>query len=43
MIVTFTRGDGEVFSGGSTGWPDALSTGDPYAQVAHNVLRRFLA
>jgi len=44
MIVTFTRGAGEVFNGGSTEWPYALSTGDPFvAQVAHNVLRRFLA
>lgn len=44
MIVTFTRGSGEVFSGGSAEWPHALSTGDPFvARVARNVLRRFLA
>lgn len=44
MIVTFRRGAGEVFNGGSTEWPYALSTGDPFvAQVAHNVLRRFIA
>jgi hypothetical protein len=43
MIATFQRGAGEVFNGGSTEWPYALSTGDPFvAQVVHNVLRRYL-
>jgi hypothetical protein len=42
MIATFTRGDGEVFNGGTTEWPYALSIGDPYVErVTHNVLRRF--
>ena len=42
MIAAFRRGRGEVFNGGSTEWPYALSTGDPYvAQIVHNVLRRF--
>jgi hypothetical protein len=44
MIVTLTRGSGEVFNGGSTEWPYALSTGDPFVtQVARNVLDRYLA
>src|SRR5262245_2581907 len=43
MIVTFTRGTGAVFNGGSTDWPCAPSSGHPFvAQVAHSVLRRFL-
>jgi hypothetical protein len=42
MIATFRRGRGEVFNGGSTEWPYALSMGDPFVeQVVHNVLRRF--
>jgi hypothetical protein len=42
MIATFRRGRGEVFNGGSTEWPYALSVGDPFVeQVVHNVLRRF--
>ncbi|WP_353987711.1 N,N-dimethylformamidase beta subunit family domain-containing protein [Ruicaihuangia caeni] len=42
MIATFTRGAGEVFNGGSTQWPHALSTGDPFvSQVVRNVLDRF--
>ena len=30
MIAAFRRGRGEVFNGGSTEWPYALSAGDPY-------------
>jgi hypothetical protein len=42
MIATFTRGRGEVFNGGSTEWPYALSARDPFVeQIVHNVLRRF--
>jgi hypothetical protein len=42
MIATFRRGNGEVFNGGSTEWPYALRTRDPFVeQVVHNVLRRF--
>jgi hypothetical protein len=44
MIATCTRGPGEVFNSGSTEWPYALSTGDPFVtQVARNVLDRYLA
>jgi hypothetical protein len=44
MIATFTRGRGEVFNGGSTEWPRALETGDPFVdRVARNVLDRFSA
>jgi hypothetical protein len=42
MIVTFTRGAGEVFNAGTTEWPHALDQGDPYVeQITRNVLRRF--
>jgi hypothetical protein len=42
MIAAFRRGRGEVFNGGSTEWPYALSAGDPYVgRIVHNVLRRF--
>lgn len=44
MIACFTRGAGTVFNGGSTEWPHALETGDPFvSRVVRNVLDRFLA
>lgn len=44
MIAAFTRGDGEVFNGGSTEWPHALSVGDPQVdRIVRNVLDRFAA
>lgn len=44
MIATFARGRGEVFNGGSTEWPYALSVRDPQVcQVVRNVLDRFTA
>lgn len=44
MIAAFHRGAGEVFNGGSTEWPQALASGDPFVtRVARNVLDRFLA
>jgi hypothetical protein len=42
MIAAFTRGRGEVFNGGSTEWPHALSLRDPFVeQIVRNVLARF--
>lgn len=42
MIVSFSRGAGEVFTAGTTEWPHALELGDPYVQqITHNVLCRF--
>ncbi|MGE0239171.1 MAG: N,N-dimethylformamidase beta subunit family domain-containing protein [Parvibaculaceae bacterium] len=42
MIAAFTRGKGEVFNGGSTEWPFALSVGDPQVcRIVRNVLDRF--
>ncbi|XVQ89618.1 N,N-dimethylformamidase beta subunit family domain-containing protein [Microbispora siamensis] len=42
MIAAFTRGDGEVFNGGTTEWSHVLSLGDPFVErITHNVLRRF--
>lgn len=42
MIATFTRGDGEVFNGGSTEWSNALRSGDPFVdRIVRNVLDRF--
>lgn len=44
MIAAFTRGEGEVFNGGCTEWPYALSVGDPQVcRIAKNVLDRFTA
>lgn len=43
MIATFQRGRGEVFNGGSTAWPQALASGDPFVnRVALNVLDRYI-
>ncbi len=42
MMATFTRGDGEVFNGGSTEWPHALAQGDVFVdRIVRNVLDRF--
>ncbi|WTZ24697.1 hypothetical protein OG344_30950 [Microbispora sp. NBC_01389] len=42
MIAAFTRGDGEVFNGGTTEWSHVLSFGEPFVErITHNVLRRF--
>lgn len=42
MIATFRRGKGEVFNGGSTEWPYALSVRDPQVcRIVKNVLDRF--
>ncbi|HEX5292857.1 MAG TPA: N,N-dimethylformamidase beta subunit family domain-containing protein [Streptosporangiaceae bacterium] len=42
MIAAFSRGEGEVFNGGSTEWPYALSVRDPFVeQIVRNVLDRF--
>ncbi|MEV7431407.1 N,N-dimethylformamidase beta subunit family domain-containing protein [Nocardioides sp. NPDC092400] len=42
MIAAFTRGDGEVFNGGSTEWSNALRVGDPFVdRIVRNVLDRF--
>lgn len=42
MIATFTRGNGEVFNGGSTEWSHALAQGDPFVdRIVRNVLDRF--
>jgi hypothetical protein len=42
MIAAFTRGQGEIFNGGSTEWPHALSLGDPFVdRIVRNVLERF--
>lgn len=44
MIGSFTRGDGEVFTAGTTEWVHGLDLGDPYIeQITHNVMRRFTA
>ncbi len=42
MIAAFRRGQGEVFNGGSTEWPYALSVREPFVeQIVRNVLDRF--
>ena len=42
MIAAFTRGQGEVFNGGSTEWPRALELRDPFvARIVANVINRF--
>lgn len=42
MIAAFTRGGGEVFNGGSTEWPFALTKNDPFVdRIVRNVLDRF--
>jgi len=44
MIAAFTRGDGEVFNGGTTEWSHALAQGDVFVdRITRNVLDRFLA
>ena len=44
MIVTFTRGRGEVFNGGSTEWSHALEQRDPFVdRIVRNVIDRFAA
>ena len=41
-MVSFTRGNGEVFNCGTTEWAHALKARDPYIQrITRNVLRRF--
>lgn len=43
MVVSFPRGDGEVFTAGTCEWVNGLQTGDPaVSTVTDNVLRRFL-
>lgn len=43
MVVSFTRGSGEVFSAATCEWVHGLMTHDNYVeQVTHNVLERFL-
>jgi hypothetical protein len=43
MIASFTRGQGEVFCGGSTEWPNALALREPFVeQIVRNVLNRFI-
>ncbi|MCO5081012.1 MAG: hypothetical protein M9955_05050 [Rhizobiaceae bacterium] len=42
MIAAFTRAKGEVFNGGCTEWPYALSQRDPFVdRIVRNVLNRF--
>ncbi len=42
MIAAFSRGEGEVFNGGSTEWSNALRVGDPFVdRIVRNVLDRF--
>ncbi len=42
MIAALRRGRGEVFNGGSTEWPYALSVREPFAQqIVRNVPGRF--
>ncbi len=44
MVVTFTRGDGEVFCAGTTDWPYGLEANDPFVTIiTRNVLDRFIA
>ncbi len=43
MVVSFTRGEGEVFHAGTTEWVAGLIRKDPAVEkVTHNVLCRFL-
>ena len=42
VMASFTRGQGEVFNGGTTEWAHGLAAGDPYvATITRNVLKRF--
>ncbi|MEN2990841.1 N,N-dimethylformamidase beta subunit family domain-containing protein [Tistrella sp. BH-R2-4] len=44
MVVSFTKGAGEVFTAGTCEWVNGLITGDPYTvAVTRNVLARFCA
>lgn len=42
VMASFTRGQGEVFNGGTTEWAHGLKAGDPYLRaITLNVLKRF--
>ena len=42
VMASFTRGNGEVFNGGTTEWAHGLAASDPFiAQITRNVLERF--
>lgn len=43
MIATFTRGNGQVLTAGTTEWVNGLALADPYTeQITRNVLDRFI-
>jgi hypothetical protein len=43
MVVSFERGDGEVFNAGTTEWVNGLTESDPFIdQITRNVLDRAL-
>ncbi len=42
IMAAFTRGQGQVFNGGTTEWAHGLAAGDPFiTRITRNVLERF--